>query len=820
MLPLDGAAALKAIKDPVLVHDLKGRILFANQPAAALSGYKREELEGMNIRKLVSPGQAGNVPGRIAGIRRKGWSVFESEHRRKDGSILPVEARCGMAKLGGGRQVICMAHDITGRRKAEEELERYRLRLESLVEDRTRELKARQERLEESRADLHALTENTKDGIWSVDRDYRVLTANSAFIRDFREFFGGKLNAGGDILNIRARSQRSLWKARYDRAFDGEHFMVEECYMKRGRKKCLEVSFSPVLSGRTVIGAACFSRDVTARKAAEALLLDAEERSRLILKSSGEGIIGVDTSGRVLFANDAAQRMLGWTFEELRHKNLHAMIHHHRPDGSVYPIEACPMFAAYTRKTESRVEDELLWRKDGSRFFTRYSAQPMLKDGGVTGAVITFSDVTVRREAEEEVERQRARLESQNKMLMTLGRSKKLEGDDLQAAFREATEIAVRALDTERVSVWLFKEGRAELACRDLYERSTRAHGCDLSLRAKDYPYYFKVLEADRVIAAQDAAGDIRTKELRDKYFLPNRIVSVLDVSVVLEGKTVGIVCAEHTGPARAWRPDERNFIGAIADFIALAILTFERRNLEKMKELLTHTIIHDLNNPLTGVSTAAELIGEGPKNSLTPDQREALGIITVMSREMKDMISNILDISRMEEGKMPLKLEVLDPAAAAAEAVSSVALIARAGNKRIELVSPAGLGPVCADREILKRVLGNLLGNALKFAPRNSKIELNLSADGEFLASVSDLGEGIPEEYLSAIFEKFVQVENGKAYRQGGKGLGLTFCRLAVEAHGGRIWAENRPGGGAAFYFTLPLAAKRLKAKAACVGH
>ena len=137
-----------------------------------------------------------------------------------------------------------------------------------------------------------------------------------------------------------------------------------------------------------------------------------EERTRLILDSSSEGIFGVDTEGTIGFVNPAACRMLGFTTEELIGQPSHALIHHHRPDGSDYPKEECPMFAAYKHGKASRIDDECLWRKDGTALPVEYGATPMLKDGVVVGSVVSFTDITIRKQQEAELLTQHSALES------------------------------------------------------------------------------------------------------------------------------------------------------------------------------------------------------------------------------------------------------------------------------------------------------------------------------------------------------------------------------------------------------------------------
>jgi len=138
----------------------------------------------------------------------------------------------------------------------------------------------------------------------------------------------------------------------------------------------------------------------------------AEERTRLILESSAEGIFGTDIEGRITFVNPAACRMLGFTAEELIGKPSHATFHHHRPDGSDYPREECPMYAAYKHGKASRIDDEFLWRKDGIGLPVEYGATPILKDAVIVGSVVSFTDITLRKQQEAELLTQHSALEA------------------------------------------------------------------------------------------------------------------------------------------------------------------------------------------------------------------------------------------------------------------------------------------------------------------------------------------------------------------------------------------------------------------------
>ena len=147
-------------------------------------------------------------------------------------------------------------------------------------------------------------------------------------------------------------------------------------------------------AAETVANALRFARESEERR-------QAEERSRLILESSAEGIFGTDIEGRITFVTRLPDA--GLRAEELIGQPSHAAFHHHRPDGSEYPKEECPMFAAYNHGKASRIDDEFLWRKDGTGLPVEYGATPMLKDGAIVGAVISFTDITLRKQQEREV---------------------------------------------------------------------------------------------------------------------------------------------------------------------------------------------------------------------------------------------------------------------------------------------------------------------------------------------------------------------------------------------------------------------------------
>jgi len=229
-------------------------------------------------------------------------------------------------------------------------------------------------------------------------------------------------------------------------------------------------------------------------------------------------------------------------------------------------------------------------------------------------------------------------------------------------------------------------------------------------------------------------------------------------------------------------------------------------RELEKKRDDLVNMIIHDLRTPLTIIAGYNELIAEDRKNILSG---ESAGYISENKKAVKQMIqivSDVLDTSKMEEGQMKLKLGKCDLGGILEEAISGMESLLE--GRKIRFTPPVSPVLVRADGELVFRVIQNLLGNALKYTPDGSGlIQLKLRPAGDRVrVIVSDNGPGIAPEHRQRIFEKFGQVGIREDHKRYSTGLGLTFCKLAVEAHGGSIGVDGEAGKGSSFWFELPV--------------
>lgn len=241
-----------------------------------------------------------------------------------------------------------------------------------------------------------------------------------------------------------------------------------------------------------------------------------------------------------------------------------------------------------------------------------------------------------------------------------------------------------------------------------------------------------------------------------------------------------------------------------IARILVLRDVT-EEREAERTRRDLDSMIVHDLRGPLTVILGALETALYKEIGPLTDAQRAMLELAQESAQRIQSLVNTLLDIRRLEAGKMPLRFAPESLAALSQAALDQVAPLAQDTQLALVLEVPADLPPIQADAETLTRVLENLLSNAVKFSYAGGTVRVLAAREGELVhCRVVDRGEGIPKAELERIFEKFVQVSRPGKRR--GTGLGLAFCRLAVEAHGGRIWAESEEGKGSTFHFTVPV--------------
>lgn len=248
------------------------------------------------------------------------------------------------------------------------------------------------------------------------------------------------------------------------------------------------------------------------------------------------------------------------------------------------------------------------------------------------------------------------------------------------------------------------------------------------------------------------------------------------------------------------WSNEEKSLMCIVHDIT-------ERKQIDQMKRDFVAMVSHDLRTPLTSIQMVHSLLAAGAYGDLNEDGKESVEGAQDCCDRLITLVNDLLDLERMESGRMELSLDSI----ALSEIIKpSVNMVANASKqKKIELILKTSLDPmVRADKERIIQVLINLIANAVKFSPENSVIQISTECDERFAyVKVKDEGRGVPENMRSSIFERFKQVKKSDSKDRKGSGLGLAISKAIIELHGGQIGVDSEEGEGSTFFFSLPIA-------------
>jgi signal transduction histidine kinase len=234
-----------------------------------------------------------------------------------------------------------------------------------------------------------------------------------------------------------------------------------------------------------------------------------------------------------------------------------------------------------------------------------------------------------------------------------------------------------------------------------------------------------------------------------------------------------------------------------------LEIVLAKQRELENMRDSMVHMIVHDLRAPLTAVFNYLDLVREQETGFISPESMQNLDLAMKASRWMVQMVNVLLDASKIESGQMLLRITECDVGDVVSDAIDAIRSLADEKN----LLCQTTHVRAAIDRDAVTRVIQNLVTNAVKLTPPGGDVRVSLHRSGEALRiEITDHGPGIAAEHHPKIFEKFGQLDTNVRQSIPSSGLGLYFCKLAVEAHGGHIGVDSEIGKGSTFWFELPL--------------
>jgi signal transduction histidine kinase len=250
----------------------------------------------------------------------------------------------------------------------------------------------------------------------------------------------------------------------------------------------------------------------------------------------------------------------------------------------------------------------------------------------------------------------------------------------------------------------------------------------------------------------------------------------------------------------------------AVVRYGLFLIVTFTLSSLHAARarqEEMGHFIVHDLRSPLSLVLSSLQFVRDSTGEITTEEARNLVAMCIASCNRMMSLINSLLDLARLESGKMPLQMREVATRELLEDATQQVSVLSGRGSVSLAVRVGEEDSAVLADYDVSVRILVNLLSNAVKFSPTNSTVTAGAERHGSDMIAftVTDQGGGIPEEWQDKVFDKFSQVDVHRAGIATGSGLGLAFSRLAVEVQGGRIWLESEVGAGTTISFTLPAA-------------
>ncbi len=574
----------------------------------------------------------------------------------------------------------------------------------------------------------------------------------------------------------------------------------------------------------------------TSRAAVSQAKLQANEALFRVISDNVEDLITVsDTQGRWVYVSASCARFLGPP-EALIGRDSFEPVH---------PEDRIPIKRVFRNIVLTGLGQQVRYRLrslDGGYRIIE-SAGSVVRDaaGTVEKVVVVSRDVTDRQREEDTQHAILDRYERQNIAIADHAKSDEMLGDDQWAAYRRVTETAADTLAVERVSIWFFTENLGSIRCVDMYEQSTERHTMGAELLSSEYPKYFAALTEGRTIASHTAQLDPRTAEFAREYLYPMGITSMLDAPLRQAGRLVGVICHEHIGEPREWTPDEEAFAASMADLLSLSLEIWQHREteaalseardslevkveartreleeanaqlkeLDRLKSEFIATMSHELRTPLNSILGFTGILRQRLAGPLNEEQDKQLGMVNRAAKHLLGLINDILDLSRIESGRMELHVERFRVAEVAREVVDQLRPLAVPKGIDLHATLETGEIEICSDRKKCLQIVLNLAANAVKFTARGH-VGIDVHArDGQVAISVKDSGLGVKPEQLANLFQAFRQVDGTARRVYEGTGLGLYLCKKLATLLGGDIMVKSTFGIGSCFTLTLPLEIK-----------
>jgi PAS domain S-box-containing protein len=634
---------------------------------------------------------------------------------------------------------------------------------------------------------LAAIVESSDDAIIAKNLDGIIQSSNAAAERLFgytaSELIGRSVRI---LIPPDRQSEEDAILARIRQGQRVDHFETVRV-TKNGQLIDISLTVSPVRDASgAIIGVSKVARDITERKRAAAALAAQQEWFRVTLASIGDGIIASDPDGRVTYMNGIAEELTGWTNESAQGLPL----------GDVFkivnettrqPVDNPAGLVIRTGRILGLANHTLLINRDGTERPIMDSAAPILNEAGdILGVVLVFRDVTEQRQAEEAIAEQRKWFET---TLESIG--------DAVIATDVRGQVAFMNPVAERLTGWRMEDVRGR-ACTEVFTVVDEE-----TLRTVENPVT-RVLQEGVVVGLANhtllIAADGTERPIDDSGApIRNR-----------DGRIIGVVLVFRDVSERRRAEVERDTAASERERLLGAERTAraEAERANRLKDDFVAMVSHELRTPLNAILGWTELMLKHLDDSALAAR--GLEVVARNTRLQAQLISDLLDVSRIVSGKLRLDMQRVDLASIIEASIETVEPAAEAKGITIDRQLDPSIGALAGDPARLQQVVWNLLSNALKFTATGGRVRVTLqriASQAEIV--VEDDGAGIRPDFLPHVFDRFQQADASRARRFGGLGLGLSIVKNLVQFHGGTVRAESGgEGQGARFTVVLPLAA------------
>ncbi len=820
----------------IILLDDRGQVELWNSGAQRIFEWTAEEVAGRPFAFLFTEAdRATGAPRReLDTARREGRADDSRWHLAKSGRLVFIDGLTMPFRDDDGN---ITGFSKFGRDNTERQLAERRIAAQLALTN----LLNREEPLDStSREIMRTICESLAwdiGALWQV-RDQALVCIehwHSSIIDDAAagELCGGPLSRGIGLIGEVWERGEAIWvpdfgAAKYPRApqaaragvrsafafpiMSGGRFLGAMEFFSRSQREP-EQALMPVM---TLIGAQI--GDYIERHRTTQIMRESEERFRLMTETAQDAIFTIDEQSTVTFCNPAVERMFGYTPAELVGKPLETIIPERLREAHRRGI---------ARFLRTRVRN-IPWtgvelpalHKDGHEFPCEISFGEWTS-GTETIFTGLARDVTERKRAFEEEQRARAEAEAVRGQLERRA--------DEEAAFRHLASALTGAVEMTDVLYEITNRATHVTRADGVYvERIVRAGNNALQVEVvaaagrgappRGLCVAFPGSMTDEMLQNNQPVilADMKSFGRNMAPYLTDTCgdCEVLVTPLIADREPLGaLVLLNSRSSGRHFGDGDVIRARTLGDLTSLALrrvrLMEEEREAKEKAEAAVRVrdetlgiVSHDLRNPLTKIALSADLLSEASEE----EQPDLVETIRSSARQMERLIQDLLDVARMEAGNLSVARETIDTNALLHEICESHERIAAQKHQRIVCQAVGGvLPPVCGDHDRLMQVFGNLLGNAMKFTPERGAVTIEAHADGTFIRFVvRDSGPGIPEADLKKVFTPYWQA---KKTAHMGAGLGLAIVRGIIEAHGGKVWGENAPGGGAMFSFTIPSA-------------